>query len=67
MPPCNIPTPPTFACGRARFSPTWLVARVPQDSGDWLKQRSHRLEGMPQANATADLAACEQAAQPASL
>ena len=36
-PPCNIPTPPTFTCALlgayAGYSPTWLVARVPQETG----------------------------------
>ena len=36
-PPCNIPTPPTFTCALlgayTGYSPTWLVARVPQETG----------------------------------
>ena len=43
------------------------LARRPRATGDWLEQRSHRFERMPQAIATVGLTACEQAAQSASL
>ena len=45
---------------------TFLPGSCVRATGDWLKQRSHRLERMLQVNATAGLAACEQAAQSAS-
>ena len=45
---------------------TYLARRL-RATGDWLKQRSHRVERMPQTIATAGLTACEQAAKSASL
>eukprot|EP00966_Prymnesium_polylepis_P048120 1114781-Prymnesium_polylepis.1 len=62
----------SYTAPRARFSVLTpaihlYLARRPRATGDWLKQRSHRLERMPQAYATAGLAACEHAVQSASL
>ena len=70
-PPCSIPTSPTFTCALlgayTGYSLTFLPGSCVRATGDWVKQRSHRLERALQVNATAGLAACEQTAQSASL